>query len=186
MEFQINQEEYEVTEEKKERDIRFELADAIHKIDFLQERYQERIKGIGQRRTNLLHTIIIYGVLLLAFILLAIMFGTMAHPAFGWVTVILFLILAAITSVRLIKMILSYCTHIGLIPKGDVYTVIKEEQDCRQYIEQLKQHRKCLEEFMEQPEPEEEKGRILLKEILPQLVENEKRADWLYGEVDKL
>lgn len=54
------------------------------------------------------------------------------------------------------------------------------------FKKRLEQAEEQLKQFAGQEECEEEAGRLLLAEVLPQLQEEERRADYLYGETTRI
>lgn len=185
MGFEINSEEFEVAEENKTSTIHYDILDVKKQMAFLIDRYQQRIKGVERRRKNLLQTAGIFGSVTAGLILLAVIMGIMSNPVFGIWAVMLFLGLGVFVSIRTIRVLWSYAVHKEIIPKR-VYTLNEEEQLLRYLLKQLEDDGERLEKFLEQEPLDEEAVRQLLGEIRPQLTEDEHRADYLYGESDRL
>ncbi len=190
MGFQINSEDFEVAEDNKKKDINFEIADVIRQIEFLIERYQERIKAVGRRRKNLLRTVKTFVAVAIAFVLLTIILwvfvGDNSGLVFGIWAMILFVGISVIISINAARAMYSYCIHNGTIYSTTVYTLKMEEQDLHHFNKRLEDAEERLEHFLEQGEGDEEAGQLLLNEVLPQLQEEERRADYLYGETVRI
>lgn len=191
MGFQINSEEFEVAEDNKKTDIRFEIAEVIRKIDFLNDRYQERIKAVGRRKKNLMEKVKTMGIIAIAFlfltmILLLFVRNSSTGMVFAIWAMILFVIISVIVTINAGRTMYSYCIHTGRIPSTTVYTLRMEEQDLQHFKKRLEDAEEQLKHFLEQEEEDEEAGRLLLDEILPQLQEEERRADHLYGETIRI
>lgn len=191
MGFQINSEEFEVAEDNKKTDIRFEIAEVIRKIDFLNDRYRERIKAVGRRKKNLMEKVKTMGIIAIAFlfltmILLLFVRNSSTGMVFAIWAMILFVIISVIVTINAGRTMYSYCIHTGRIPSTTVYTLRMEEQDLQHFKKRLEDAEEQLKHFLEQEEEDEEAGRLLLDEILPQLQEEERRADHLYGETIRI
>lgn len=191
MGFQINSEEFEVAEDNKKTDIRFEIAEVIRKIDFLNDRYQERIKAVGRRKKNLMEKVKTMGIIAIAFlfltmILLLFVRNSSTGMVFAIWAMILFVIISVIVTINAGRTMYSYCIHTGRIPSTTVYTLRMEEQDLQHFKKRLEDAEEQLKHFLEQEEEDEEAGRLLLDEVLPQLQEEERRADHLYGETIRI
>lgn len=186
MNFQIDSEEYEIAEENKKSSILFEVEDAARRIAFLNERYQQRLKAVERRRKSLLHTAVIFACVAIGLLLLAMLIGNLAASEFGIWAVILFIGLSSFVIVGTGKVLLSYGIHKGVIPRRNVYTLNMEEQDLRHFMKRLEDARRQTEDFLNQGQQTEAAGRQLLKEIEPELKEEERHADYLYGESDHL
>lgn len=186
MGFQINLEEFEVTENNKKTDINFEVSDVLRKIAFLDDRYEERIKAVRQRRENLIRTIKVFGIVAIIFIALAIILFLIINGnegmLFGIWAVILFIGISVFVIINAARAVWSYCIHNGLIRNSSIYTLKMEEQDLQHFKKRLEDAEEQLKHFLEQGEGDEEAGRLLLNGVLPQLQEEERRADYLYGE----
>lgn len=187
MGFQINAEEFEVAEDNKKTDINFEIADVIHKIEFLNDRYEERLKAVRQRKKSLMQKARVLAVISIACILLTVLLflvlnnGTRAF-AFGIWLMIFLVITGLILMVNAARAVWSYCIHIGLILNSSIYTLQMEEGDIQRYKKQLEEGKERLEQFLKRESREEEVGRLLLEELVPRLKEEERHADYLYGE----
>lgn len=191
MGFQINSEEFEVAEDNKKTDIRFEIAEVIRKIDFLNDRYRERIKAVGRRKKNLMEKVKTMGIIAIAFlfltmILLLFVRNSSTGMVFAIWAMILFVIISVIVTINAGRTMYSYCIHTGRIPSTTVYTLRMEEQDLQHFKKRLEDAEEQLKHFLEQEEEDEEAGRLLLDEVLPQLQEEERRADHLYGETIRI
>lgn len=190
MGFQIDSEEFEVAEDNKKREIRFEIADVLRKIVFIKERYEERVKAIERRRKNLLRTVKVFVGIAIAFFLLAMILLLAVQGnegiVFGIWAIIMFVIFSIIIIVNAARAVWSYCVHNGLIANKSIYTLKMEEQDLLHFKKRLEQAEEQLKQFAGQEECEEEAGRLLLAEVLPQLQEEERRADYLYGETTRI
>ncbi len=183
--FLIHPEEYEVEEEIAERNIHFEISDALEQILFLENRYRERIKAVEHRRKNLLWTVGIYGGLGIGSIVLAILFGETAYPPFGDFAIVLFGGISIGTILGAIGAFWSLCVHKEIIPSKH-YTLHMEEKACNRFLKQLEQDRKALQVFSEQEAPDQASLDAMLKEILLWLHEDERHADFLFGEGEKI
>ena len=186
MGFQINSEEFEVAEDNKKTDINFEIADVIRQIEFLKERYQERIKAVQRRKENLLRTVKVFVITAIALIFLTVLLLIMTSGGEGQVFAIwaeiLFVGISVVIIINAARAMYSYCIHNGMVPSTTVYTLKMEEQDLRHFKKRLEDAEERLKHFLEQGKRDEEAGRLLLDEVLPQLQEEERRADHLYGE----
>ncbi|MCM1495641.1 MAG: amastin family protein [Bacteroides sp.] len=186
MGFQINAEEFEVAEDNKKTDINFEIADVIRKIEFLNDRYEERIKAVRQRKKSLMQKARVFSIIAIVFIFMAILLFLIINGnggmAFGIWAVILFVITGLVIIVNTARVVWSYCIHIGLILNSSIYTLQMEERDIQHYKKQLEEGKERLEQFLKRGNRDEEAGRLLLEELAPQLKEEERHADYLYGE----
>lgn len=190
MAFQINSEEFEVTEDNKKKDIDYEILEAMKTISFLIDRYQQRIQAVERRKNNLLNTIKTLVAITLAFFFLAIILTlftlrSSTGMVFAIWAVILFVIIGIIEAINVIRAIRSYCVHTGKIPNR-MYTLHQEEEKLQYLLKNLEDIRERMEKFLKQEQRTEEAGRVLLGEALPQLKEDEQRAEYLYGEVDRI
>lgn len=191
MGFQINSEEFEVAEDNKKTDVNFEIADAIRQIAFLKERYKDRIKAVRRRKKNLMRTVKVYAIIAIAIIFVAVLLliiiaGSSEALVFAIWAEILFVIVSVIIIINAARAMYSYCIHNGTVSSTTVYTLKMEEQDLQHFEKRLEDAEERLKHFLEQGERDEETGRLLLDEVLPQLQEEERRADHLYGETVRM
>lgn len=184
--FYINPEEYEVQEESAEQNIHYEISDALEQISFLENRYRERIKAVEHRRKRLLWTVGIYGGTGIGCILLAVIFATVAYPPFGDFAVVLFGGLSIAAILGAIGAVWSLCVHKEIIPSRRVYTLYKEEQACKNVLKELERNREDLQAFLDSEKSEQATLDEMLKEIILHLYEDEKHADFLFGEGEKI
>ncbi len=187
MNFQIDSEEFEVQEENKRNSIQFEVRETVKRVTFLTDRYQQRLKAVERRRKNLIQNAGVFacctiGLVMIAGIMALIVSGSAQGMIFSMWAIGLFFILAAALSFGTIRTLWSYGVHTAKLPRGRVYTLSMERQDLNQFLKQLEEAEKKLRDFLEQGQWEEENGRQLLKEVEPLLTEQERRADYLYGE----
>lgn len=187
MSFQIDPEEYEVQEENRKHSIQFEVRETVKRVTFLIDRYQQRLKAVERRRRNLIQNagVSFYfsiGLAMIAGIMALIVSNSAEGMVFAMWAIGLFIILAAALSVRTIRILWSYGVHIAKLSGGHAYTLNMEEQDLHRFLKQLEEAEEKLRDFLEQGQWEEENGRQLLKEVEPLLTEQERRADYLYGE----
>lgn len=203
MGFQINADEFEVTEENKLSSMRYEVLETLQKIDYLENRYEQKMISVERRKKDLLWAIGVRVVVAVGLGLLAIFFNVFSHPAFGFESVAVCLVIAVIVMLGAMRVVLSYCTHmevfsapIWLIKKKvkqisgyatiqagqGIYTLKQEGKDCLQLQKQLRRDKQILKKYLEQEQTTEEEGRALLDGILPTLEEIDTHAALLYGE----
>lgn len=203
MSFQINPEEFETTEEVRQSSIRYEVMETLQKIGYLENRYEQKLISVENRKKNLLWTIGIRVLVAIGFGVLAVIFNIFSHPAFAITSIGVCMIAAAIAMFDAIRVVLSYCTHMeffsapiwlvknkvkqisgyATIQTGHgLYTLKQEGKDCLQLQKQLQRDKQTLKRFLEQEQTTEEEGRELLDGIVPTLEEMDTRAVLLYGE----
>lgn len=203
MSFQINPEEFETTEEVRQSSIRYEVMETLQKIGYLENRYEQKMISVERRKKDLLWTIGVRVAVAVGLGLLAIFFNIFSHPAFGFESVAVCLVIAVIVMLGAMRVVLSYCTHMeffsapiwliknkvkqisgyATIQSGHgLYTLKQEGKDCLQLQKQLQRDKQTLKRFLEQEQTTEEEGRELLDGIVPTLEEMDTRAVLLYGE----
>lgn len=203
MSFQINPEEFETTEEVRQSSIRYEVMETLQKIGYLENRYEQKMISVERRKKDLLWAIGVRVAVAVGLGLLAIFFNIFSHPAFGFESVAVCLVIAVIVMLGAMRVVLSYCTHMeffsapiwliknkvkqisgyATIQSGHgLYTLKQEGKDCLQLQKQLQRDKQTLKRFLEQEQTTEEEGRELLDGIVPTLEEMDTRAVLLYGE----
>lgn len=184
--FQIDQEEFEVEEKSAERNVNLDIKGALEQISFLNDRYNERIRSIKKRKMNLLWTIGIYAGVGIVFIILVVVFSAVLKPPFCYYPMVLFGGLSIASFLGAIGAGWSLGVHNEMIPNQRVYTLNMEEQVCRRHLKQLEKDRNALQTFLDQETRDEADLELILKEIWSRLSEDERRADFLYGEGEKI
>ena len=203
MSFQINPEEFETTEEVRQSSIRYEVMETLQKIGYLENRYEQKMISVERRKKDLLWAIGVRVAVAVGLGLVAIFFNIFSHPAFGFESVAVCLVIAVIVMLGAMRVVLSYCTHMeffsapiwliknkvkqisgyATIQSGHgLYTLKQEGNDCLQLQKQLQRDKQTLKRFLEQEQTTEEEGRELLDGIVPTLEEMDTRAVLLYGE----
>lgn len=202
MKLQLDTTEYQVEEETSRSSIRYEVSEMLREAGYLENFYEQKESAIRRRKSELLWS---FGIrLLTGGILVGLMavFNTWSHPAFGWTAVILLGIFAALCFISAARTFLSWCTHKGLFAaplrfirnrtyerkmktrlSGGLYTLKQEEEDCIRLKRQFEKDKQSLRSYLEQPEAAEEQGRQLLEDIRPRWKEEDRQADYLYGEL---
>lgn len=184
MNLHIISEELEMQEGNES--VSYEIQDALKQVDFLCDRYRQRLKAVERRKRNLIHTSVIFACVALGLLFLAALVGNLAAAEFGIWAVGLFIGLSSFVILGFAKVLISYGIHSGILPRRNVYTLKEEEQDLHHFMKRLEDARRRMEDFLNQKQRTEAAGRQLLKEIEPELKEEGRHADYLYGESDNL
>lgn len=72
MNLKVSVEEFEVSEEQKISEIQYEVRETVKRIEFLDDRYRQRVKMVGKKRSDLIRTARIFGGIASGMFLLAI------------------------------------------------------------------------------------------------------------------
>lgn len=184
MSLTVSMEEFEVSEEQKISEIQYEVRETVKRIEFLDDRYRQRVKLVERKRRDLIRTARIFGGLASGMFLLAILLLVFAQDSDDKLATVIiavdFLTIFGILFVIIMFVNLrTYQVHSKTSKK--VYTLSMEERDLLHYMETLAEIKRKLELFMEQGEIDEKSARMLLEEAEPLLIETERQADFSYG-----
>ena len=197
MKLQIDQNEYESTQETKQGEIYTELVDAKKKLEFYEDMYRIDLTMIKRRNDLLLWSIWVQlGIIVLAAILIKIF---SINFLFGFTAIGVLLLCIAFLIYSTIRCAVSWAIHNAKIKGKPVYTLEQEKRDKEQEIKRVSEDIHKLDIMLKQRQawspdesPEvtaernnedfEKKGKELLDEIALELISKERRADYLYGE----
>lgn len=197
MKFQIEQDEYESSQETKQGEAYVELVDAKKKLEFYEDMYQIDLRMIKRRNDMLLWSIWVQlGTIVLAVILILIF---SINFLFGFTAIGVLLLCIAFLIYSTIRCAASWAIHNARIKGKPVYTLEQEQRDKEQEIRRVREDIHKLDIMLKQRQawspdesPEvtaerndedfEKKGKELLDEIALELICKERRADYLYGE----
>lgn len=206
MQFQIDEAGFEESEETKIGSVRYKVMDAVRRMDYLENIYEQKAVCIETRRKNLGWTIgltfgMAGGLVLLALIMQVMTAGTLGAVFSMWAVLVLN-ILAVVFVLSACRKIAALLTHKGVFAAPlrliynrkikrysfeelqaiGVYTLAEEERDCRQLLRQIRDDRKALQAYLENPEAEAATGEDLLSGMENHFEENDRKATLLYGE----
>lgn len=206
MKLQIDETEFEETEETKRAFVRSRVEGAIDRLNYLDNIYQLKEQGIQNRKKNLKTMCLTWLGVSAAWALLGLFIYSMTVGSMGFAfsvtTIYMCYLMAVIFLLGTIRIFASLQTHMMKwsapvrlvynrkykqrtlqdLQRSGIYTLAEETRDCRLLLRQVSDNRKCLQNYLNNPESTIEEGEELLKGMEVQLEENEKRATVLYGE----
>lgn len=206
MQFQIEAEGFEESEETKRGSMRYRILEAVERTNYLENIYEQKAACIETRRKNLDWAIGLTfgmaGILVLLAVIMLVMTSGSPGVVFSMWPVLVLNILAAVLVISACRKIASVLTHKGVfaaplrliynrrikhcsfeeLQAVGVYTLAEEEQDCRQLLRQIRDDRKALLAYLETPEAAVEQGEDLLSGMEHHFEEKDRKATLLYGE----
>lgn len=200
MAFQIDSNEFVSTEETKQGEVYAEVLEAKKKLEFYEDQYQIELQVIERRKKNLLWTMGIQIVIIIACILLILFFSM--NLIFGFVAIIIVALIVLFFIYSTIRCFVSWGYHVAKFDAKSKYTLEQEKRDILQELKRVREDIHKLDVLLKQRSvwnPEEdpevtasrtreafqEQGRNVLDEIALELIYKERRADFLYGEIVK-
>lgn len=206
MKLQIDETEFEETEETKRAFVRSRVEGAIDRLNYLDNIYQLKEQGVQNRKKNLKTMCLTWLGVSAAWALLGLFIYSMTVGSMGFAfsvtTIYMCYLMAVIFLLGTIRIFASLQTHMMKwsapvrlvynrkykqrtlqdLQRSGIYTLAEETRDCKLLLRQVSDNRKRLQNYLNNPESTIEEGEELLKGMEVQLEENEKRATVLYGE----
>lgn len=206
MNLQIDETEFEETEETKRAFVRSRVEGAIDRLNYLDNIYQLKEQGVQNRKKNLRMACLAWLGVTIAWAIMGLIIynmtvGTMGF-AFSVTTIYVCFFMAVVFLIGTIRVFVSLQTHMMKwsapvrlvynrkykkytlqdLQRSGIYTLAEETRDCKLLLRQVSDNRKRLQNYLNNPESTIEEGEELLKGMEVQLEENEKRATILHGE----
>ncbi len=207
MQFQINAEEFEESEETKTGAMRYKVMEAVQRTNYLENIYEQKADCIRMRKRNLGWAIgLSFGVAVLLMLIATVMqiltMGSGYGAVFAMWPILLLNIMAVIFVLSALRKVASLLTHKGAfaaplrmiynrrvkrytyeeLQTTGIYTLAEEERECQQLLKQIRNDRKELQAYLENPESTVEAGEELLSYMDSHFEEKDRKATLLYGE----
>ena len=207
MQFQINAEEFEESEETKSGAMRYKIMEAVQRTNYLENVYEQKAECIRMRKRNLEWAIgLSFGVAVLLALMAIIIRIFTKDSGYGEIfamwPILLLSVMTVVFVFNALRKLASLLTHQGVfaaplrmiynrrvkrytyeeLQTTGIYTLAEEERECQQLLKQIRNDRKELQAYLENPEATAEAGEELLAYMNSHFEEKDRKATLLYGE----